>query len=100
MTDIHVICQHKMNWAKLQDGLFEAGEWVVSDDTADELKQTRGRIYLHEKQKERAWHGGAVLDWKPSPGDSKRKIFPYSVDGPFRSICPGSWSREIAIVRE
>ncbi|CCV12533.1 hypothetical protein MESS4_430179 [Mesorhizobium sp. STM 4661] len=100
MTNLHVICQHKMNWIKLENGLFETGEWTVAGNTADELKHTRGRVFLHEKQKEKAWHGGVVLDWRPSPKDSKRKIFTYRVDGPFRSICPGNWSREVAIVRE
>ena len=64
-TDLHYICQHQLNWRKLdQLNHFETGNWVASVATADEA--IRGRIYLHETQRGEAWHGGTIISWRPS----------------------------------
>jgi hypothetical protein len=95
-TDLHFICQHRQNHRSLGNQVFETWEWSVSDEVAQEA--VGGRLYLHEHQKRPAWHGGTITGWRPS-GTPGRKIFTYTVDEPFRIICPGNWGQEKAIVR-
>ncbi len=99
MTNAHFICQHQEHWRRLGDGLYETGDWVMADEVAQEIKDTGGRVYLHEKQRANAWHGGPVLDWRCSPGDPRRKVFTYRVDGPFRIRCLGQWAQEKCVFR-
>jgi hypothetical protein len=69
---------------------------VISRDVADEA--IGGRIYLHEGQRDRAWHGGTVTKWRASP-EPGRMIFTYVVDGDFRVQCNEGWGQEKAIIR-
>jgi hypothetical protein len=95
--DLHFICRHGARHHKIDGGLWETGNWHgIGKATADEA--TGGRVYLHEKQRSLAWHGGTIVAWRESdePG---RKVFTYRVDGPFRVRCPGPWGQEMAIVR-
>ena len=94
MNDIHCICKHGENYSRIEGQIYESGNWAVSEKTAD--KAVGARIYLHEKQKLEAWHGGTILEWRPH--DKKRKIFKYIVDREFRVKCPGNWGQELAIV--
>ena len=95
-TDLHFVCQHKMNWTKINLEIYETGNWVISDQIANEA--IGGRIYLHENRKAPAWHGGTITACRSSslPG---RQIFTYTVDGPFRVHCTEGWGQEKAIVR-
>ena len=95
-TDIHVICKHGQNFKNLGNSIFETGDWAVSDATASE--SIGGRVYLHEKQKDAAWHGGVIMSWAHAT-EHGRKILTYKVDGPFRLKHLEGWSQEIAIVR-
>jgi hypothetical protein len=94
--DLHFICPHQKNWSKVEPTLFETGKWKIGEKTAAEA--VGGRIYLHEKQSEPAWHGGTIISWRRSD-IADRQIFTYSVDGPFRVVCTTGWGREKAIVR-
>ena len=96
VVDLHFICTYGENHRRIEHQRYETGDWVVSDVTADEA--VGGRVYLHERQDEPAWHGGTVLGWRPAD-EAERKIFTYAVDAPFRIRCPGPWGREKAIVR-
>jgi hypothetical protein len=96
-TDIHLICKHGDRFSKIGDATFETGNWYgITDATADEA--IGGRIYLHERQRDPAWHGGTIRAWRPSeePG---RKVFTYVVDGPFRVRLKEGWGQEKAIIR-
>jgi hypothetical protein len=95
-TDLHFICRQFEHWIKVGDNMFETGNRVVSEQVAKEV--IGGRIYLHEKQSEPAWHGGTVTGWRHSP-EPGRQIFRYTVDGLFRIRCPGKWGQEKAIIR-
>ncbi len=95
-VDLHFICKHGENHRRLELQRYETGDWVVSDATADEA--IGGRVYLHERQDEPAWHGGTILGWRAAD-EPERKVFTYAVDGPFRIRCSGAWGREKAIVR-
>lgn len=75
---------------------FETGNWVMAEDIAKEA--LGGRIYLHERQDQPAWHGGTIINWRPSE-KPKRVIFSYILDGDFRVRCEGNWGQEKAIVR-
>ncbi len=99
-TDIHVICKHqeKLNWRRIEGNTFETGIWTVAKRTAEEATQLGGRVYLHEHQKDPAWHGGDIISWSPSP-EAGRVRFTYAVNGDFRVKCLTGWSQEIAIVR-
>src|SRR5688572_8155123 len=99
MADIHFTCKHRLNWERLDAGVFRTGTWKVADTTADEIVNTDGRVYLHEHQDENAWHGGKVISWERDPVRPERKWFSYVVDQPFRFRCPGVWSQEKSIVR-
>ena len=94
--DLHFICSRQQNHQRLEGTVFETGNSVVSNETADEA--IGGRVYLHEKKKEELWHGGTIVEWRRTD-DGHRKIFRYVVDGPFRLRCPGGWGQEKAIVR-
>lgn len=95
-VDLHYICKHGDNHQKIGDQLFETGNWTATDQLADEA--IGGRIYLHEKQNENAWHGGTVTQWR-NASDGKRKVFTFLVDGPFRIKCSENWAQERAIIR-
>jgi hypothetical protein len=95
-VDLHFICKHGLNHEHLGDQVHESGEWVATDEVASEA--VGGRLYLHEHQQDRAWHGGTILNWRLA-GDDRRKIFTYKVDSDFRIRCPGHWGQEKAIVR-
>lgn len=96
--ELHLICKHGDRHSRIEGQTYETGNWSISDDTANEL--IGGRIFLHEKQDEAAWHGGAIKSWRVSPEDPTRKVFTYEVDGPFRIKCKSGWGREKAIVRD
>lgn len=95
-VDLHYICKHGDNHRKIGDQLFETGVWTATDQLADEA--VGGRIYLHERQKDPAWHGGTIKEWRHAP-DGERKIFTFLVDREFRIPCPGNWGQERAIIR-
>jgi hypothetical protein len=92
--DLHFICKHQKNWSMLDAERFESGNWVVSEKMANEA--IGGRIYLHERQKDAAWHGGTITQWRPW-SDPKRKIFSYKLDGDFRVRCDSGWGNEKAV---
>ena len=94
--NIHLICKQGDGHENLGSQVFETGNWAISEKVAAEA--VGGRVYLHEKQDEPAWHGGTVTGWRPSKEEG-RVVFTYHVDGPFRVKCPGGWGREKAIIR-
>ena len=94
--DLHFICKHQENWKKISASVFETGDWTISDKKAQEAS-IGGRIYLHEKQNDPAWHGGTIKSWGLSKTKG-RKFFRYEVDGPFRVKCADNWSQESAFV--
>ncbi len=94
---IHLVCKQGLNHKHdRQENTFESGNWVVSEHVANDL--IGGRIYLHERQDEKAWHGGKIMGWRHSE-EASRKIFKYVVDGPFRIVCPGRWAQEKAVIK-
>lgn len=95
--ELHFICKHGDRHSRIEGQTYETGNWYINDDTANEF--IGGRIYLHEKQDEPAWHGGTIKSWRVSPEDSTRKVFTYEVDAPFRIKCKNGWGQEKAIIR-
>jgi hypothetical protein len=95
-TDIHCICKTGESHEPQADGSFASGKWRLSDELAEEL--VGGCIYLHEKQKAVAWHGGTIKFWHYAE-DSGRKVFYYVVDGDYQIVRPENWAQEMAIVR-
>lgn len=100
-TDLHFVCKkdRSLNWAHLGSFEYETGNWKVAERVAREATEG-GAIYLHDTQREEAWHGGMIMDWRRSeePG---RLIFRYKTDPDFnfRVKCAGGWSMVKAIVR-
>ncbi len=99
-TGVSLICRHGLNHKHITGNQYESGNWVVSDQVADELVRIRGLITLHEHQNEKAWHGGRVLGWRASETDGK-KIFLYEVTPEFRDfVCRTNWGMEKAYHEE
>jgi hypothetical protein len=92
-VDLHFICRHGLKHKHLGNQRHETGDWAVGDETAN----SAARVYLHETQKSKAWHGGRIISWRRASAEG-RKIFTYEVDGDFRIRCPGPWGQEKAIV--
>jgi hypothetical protein len=63
-VDLHFICPHQLHWKKVNQDVFETGNWTIAEPTATEA--VGGRIYLHETQRGAAWHGGTIIGWGPS----------------------------------
>ncbi|RWP14866.1 MAG: hypothetical protein EOR01_30620 [Mesorhizobium sp.] len=96
--ELHFVCPHGLNHVhKREEEQFESGNWVVSNNLADEA--LGGRIFLHETQSSPAWHGGKVVGWRDSAKEG-RKVFTYVVDGPFRFVCRENWAQEKSVVRK
>jgi len=104
IRELHFLCKQGEGFRRLNENEFESGSWKVSDDV---VRQSVGkRIYLHEKQKEAAWHGGRIVgwrhskagDWRSSTAGDGRKVFRYVVEGDFRKVCRKGWGREKAII--
>lgn len=91
--NLHVICKDGENHRHLGQGLHETGEWVLGDDTVPQV----AKVFLHETQARRAWHGGDVLAWRPGDKDPSRKIFKYRASAE-RPICRENWGQEKALV--
>lgn len=105
-TNLHVVCRHmeRRNWKKLDETIdgrpvYQTGLWAVTDARAEQIA-AGGRVYLHDKQKELAWHGGTVVGWGRASDDPSRKFFTYVVVDPFRIYCPGKWGQEICFVEQ
>ena len=94
--DLHFICPLRQNWKALGENRFQTGNWYVSEAVATEA--VGGRIYLHEKQSAEAWHGGTIVEMRPSELPD-RYVFTYVVDAPFRVKCKTGWGQEKAIIR-
>jgi hypothetical protein len=96
---LHFICKQGLNHKKIANKLYETGNWQISEKIATE--SIGGRIYLHEKQDQTAWHGGTIISWRFS--DKKyakpRIVFTYSVDFIFRIKCEEGWGQEKAVLR-
>ena len=100
-VDLHFICPHQDHWARLEKSSLkrEIGRLpskTIAEQTAEQA--LGGRIYLHERKRAPAWHGGTITRWRRAdePG---RPIFTHVVDGPFRVTCADGWGQEKAIVR-
>jgi hypothetical protein len=99
VVHLHFICKQGLNHKKIANQVYETGNWQISEKIADE--SIGGRIYLHEKQDQPAWHGGTIISWRISDRAYARQrlVFTYSVDSPFRIKCDEGWGQEKAILR-
>ncbi len=70
-TDLHFICQHRVNWTQKSADIFDTGRWYLSEAISEQA--VGGRVYLHEKKSLPAWHGGTITAWRRS--DLKRRVF-------------------------
>jgi hypothetical protein len=59
-TDLHFICKEGEKWSEEGPNLFKTGDWQVDRDVADEA-EAGGRVFLHRRQKDPAFHGGRSL---------------------------------------
>lgn len=103
VTDLHWVArpndQHNMRWWHLDGNTFETGHWTCAERTAQEAVRSGGRVLLHARQKDRAWHGGRIIRWRRSP-HGRRLIFTYVLDPRVQNErSPTGWAREKAIVR-
>ncbi len=99
-TDLHFIArveeQDENRWCQIDEVTFETGHWEITEQVADEA----GRVFLHNQQRDLAWHGGRIVDWRPSR-HAGRKIFKYVYDKTIHTEPPPTnWGRELAIVRD
>lgn len=97
--DLHLICRtpQRLGWSDRGDGTYLSRAWSLTPERANEI--VGGRIYLHDAQKDRSWHGGKVVGWHFDALMPDRIEFEYVVDGPFRVACPGGWGNEMAFVK-
>ena len=95
MIDLHFICPQGRNDAKAGPDVYESGNWVVSNERADEA--VGGWIYLHETKKGKSWHGGTIQGWRAF--DGTRKVFTYKAEGELRVLCSNGWGQEQATIR-
>jgi hypothetical protein len=80
------------------DGVFDTGNWTAGLETCE--LAIGGRVFLHEKQKSPAWHGGTITGYRSAPTpESHRKVFTYEADmDDYRVLCPVTWSQQSAVV--
>jgi hypothetical protein len=97
-VDLHYICKRgEKNFKWLHDDIFETGNWTAADDLAA-LVMDGGRIFLHTAQKEPAWHGGSLVDFRAAPEpENKRKIFRCRRDFDYKILCEATWSQQVAV---
>ena len=83
---------------RIKGDYYRSTSWVLSQETAKSL--IGGRIFLHDKQDERSYFGGEILDIIPSetPGLEGRFDIIFKALPECRDVrCPGGWGREKAI---
>jgi hypothetical protein len=95
VIDLHFVCPQGRNHTRLGSDTYESGNWVVSDERANEA--VGGRLYLHETKKGRSWHGGTIQSWRAF--DDTRKVFTYKAEGEVRVLYLSGWGQEQATVR-
>jgi hypothetical protein len=83
---------------RIEGHTYRSASWVLSQETIKSL--IGGRVFLHEKQDERSYFGGEILDIIPSeiPGLEGRFDIIFKALPECRDVrCPGGWGREKAI---
>jgi hypothetical protein len=96
-VDLHYICQRGENHRMVWDKVFDTGNWTALERTCE--LAVGGRVFLHEKQKSPAWHGGTIVGYRSAPTpESHRKVFTYEDDIDYRVLCPVTWSQQSAVV--
>jgi len=86
----------------LGNGLFESGEWDISEQTARDLRAD-GQIMLHAKQAAPSRHGGNVTGYRSREVQRKGQIVTlytiiYECDGSCIGVkYKGGWSQQLAI---
>jgi hypothetical protein len=96
--DLHFICKRNENYEYLGDSKFESGNWVATDLLSS--LAIGGKIFLHISQREPAWIGGTILDYRPAPKpQERRKVFICHRDFDYKLLCPVPWAREKAVAR-
>jgi hypothetical protein len=96
-TDLHFICKEGEKWSEEGPNLFKTGDWQVDRDVADEA-EAGGRVFLHRRQKDPAFHGGTIIEWRYAE-DAEKMYFFYRDGIDYRILCPGRWARRMAVVR-
>lgn len=93
MPRIHLI-ERVQHFVKIEDNVFESWCWDVTAQTAQAL--VGGDIYFHERQKEKSWYGGKVLDYRihdsdegAYPGCRGRVIFTFRYSREHRKVSAG-----------
>jgi hypothetical protein len=97
-VDLHYICKRDDENFRWPGGdIFDTGNWTATDELAS-LVMDGGRIFLHTAQKEPAWHGGYLVDFRAAPEpEAKRKIFRCRRDFDYRILCKAPWARQKAV---
>lgn len=96
-VDFHYICKRGENFRLVRAGVFDTGNWTA--DVRVCRLAIGGRIFLHEKQRVPAWHGGTIIAFREAPSpESHRKVFTYQADlENFRILCPVPWAQQSAV---
>jgi hypothetical protein len=64
-VDLHYICQRGENHRMVWDKVFDTGNWTALKRTCE--LAIGGRVFLHERQKSPAWHGGTIVGYRSAP---------------------------------
>lgn len=90
----------------LGNGVFENGEWAVSREVADELKNG-GAIMLHAAQDAPSRHGGVIDDYtsrvatrqtKNGPQQITLYTFTYVFDDQYNNVVyNGTWGQNMKV---
>ena len=96
-VDLHYICKQGENFKWLGGDIFDTGNWTASDELSS-LVMNGGRIFLHTAQKEPAWHGGSLIDFRAAPApEENRKIFRCRREFDYKILCEATWSQQKAV---
>ena len=68
INEIHVIAKGARGIGRVKETIadYTSGSWVVSVAKADSL--VGGTLFIHEHQKQRAYHGGTIIGFEVEGG--------------------------------
>jgi hypothetical protein len=97
--NIHIV-EHKNNFVKLHDNVWESGWWQLDESKAQKL--IGGEIYFHKKRLEPSFYGGTVLGYRVDQEGQYRGRIIFKLQ--YRQTCRNirtdkvGWSKEMKII--
>ncbi|MFT8896352.1 MAG: hypothetical protein ABF968_05245 [Acetobacter sp.] len=101
LSRLHLLARADDQERKLMSvgpGECESGHWAISEEIA--VCAVGAEIHLHERQGERSWKAGRIIDWKFSPEIPDRVVFRFKIDPLLQRTHRKGWGNEQSRVWE